>query len=108
MFYDLILVLFGMTLGVFAADPIKKLFTGKYKEEARQKKRVKLLLYLREEKKGKSATTGEMVDHVFKGKVDPKEVNAYLSYIAEAGLIKKINHSDDPKNQTWKFVKTIP
>lgn len=107
MFYDLILVLFGMTLGVFAADPIKKLFTGKYKEEARQKKRVKLLLYLREEKKGKPATTEDMVNHVFSNKVDSKEVNAYLTYIAEAGLIKQVNNSDDPNKHSWKFVKTI-
>ncbi|AOM83465.1 hypothetical protein [Salisediminibacterium beveridgei] len=107
MFYDLILVLFGMTLGVFAAEPIKKLFTGKYQEEARQKKRVKLLLYLREEKNGKSATTGEMVKNVFSNKADPVEVNTYLSYIAEAGLIKQVNNSDDPNEKSWKFVKTI-
>lgn len=106
-FYDLILVLFGMTLGVFAADPIKKLFTGKYKEEARQKKRVKLLLYLREEKQGKPATTKEMAENVFHGKVDVKDIEAYLTYIEEAGLIKKTNQPHDPLKQQWKFVKTI-
>lgn len=107
MFYDLILVLFGMTLGVFAADPIKKLFTGKYKEEARQKKRVKLLLYLREEKQGKPASTEEMAANVFNGKIDAKEIETYLTYIEEAGLIKKTNQPNDPLKQQWKFVKTI-
>lgn len=64
--YDLFLVVFGIVLGVIVSDPLKKLFTGKYKEEARQRKRVKLLIYLREHVK--KHTTEELARHVFFGK----------------------------------------
>ena len=102
--YDLFLVVFGIVLGVIASDPLKKLFTGKYKEEARQKKRVKLLLYIRENKL--NSTTEELAEEVFAGKLDINVVGKLLKEIEDIGLIKsKPSKEQDIRNTKWVYQK---
>ncbi|GAE28126.1 hypothetical protein JCM9140_4321 [Halalkalibacter wakoensis JCM 9140] len=102
--YDLFLVVFGIVLGVMVSDPLKKLFTGKYKEEARQRKRVKLLIYMREYVK--KHTTEELAQHVFLGKIDIATVKQLLIDIEETGLIKRINSKDsDDENIQWVYTE---
>ncbi|MGJ9385631.1 hypothetical protein [Salipaludibacillus sp. CF4.18] len=63
--YDLFLVMIGIVLGVFISDPLKNIVTGKYKEDARQKKRVKLLIHIRENNTKTYPTTTELAEKVF-------------------------------------------
>ncbi|WP_235715030.1 hypothetical protein [Halalkalibacter akibai] len=103
--YDLFLVLFGIILGVIVSEPLKKLFTGKYKEEERQKKRVKLLLYVRENQT-ETLTTEKLANAVFGGKLDISLVNKLLKEIEEIGLIKGIPpKSEDVTKKKWVYVK---
>lgn len=104
--YDLFLVMFGIVLGVIVSDPLKKLFTGKYKEETRQKKRVKLLLYIREKNPKDAPTTEELAERVFSGKIDINTVNELLKEIEEIGLIKRISNKEHNERTTkWVYVK---
>ncbi|SES42521.1 hypothetical protein [Salipaludibacillus aurantiacus] len=104
--YDLLLIITGIIIGVIAADPLKKLFTGGYKEEKRQKKRVKLLLYLREEASREKLTAPVLADKVFKGKEDGETVHQLLEEIEKTGFIKSLKTGDnDWKKQKWFFNK---
>ncbi|WP_199228105.1 hypothetical protein [Salipaludibacillus keqinensis] len=101
--YDFFLVAVGIFIGVIAADPMKKLFTGGYKEEAKQKKRVKLLLYLRETAKNEKVTTEELCEHVFRGKEDMNLVHRLLKDIEATGLIKGLEVKGDISNKKWFY-----
>ncbi|MCR6110100.1 hypothetical protein HXA35_07150 [Bacillus sp. A301a_S52] len=103
--YDFLLVTIGIFIGVIAADPLKKLFTGQYKEDIRQKKRVKLLLYLREEAKGRKVATRELCDAVFKGKENIDTVYKLLKDIEETGLIKSVSATANIEEEKWVFNK---
>ncbi|WP_232735693.1 hypothetical protein [Alteribacter populi] len=104
--YDLFLVIFGIILGVIVSDPLKKIITGKYKEEMRQKKRVKLLLYIRENKTNVASTTEELAERVFAGKLDINTVNKLLKEIEEIGLIKAItNKEQNASKAKWLYLK---
>ena len=104
--YDLFLVTFGIVLGVIASDPLKKIFTGKYKEEARQKKRVKLLVYIRQSQTKSGVTTEELAEKVFSNKIDIKTTYELLREIEEIGLIKAIKPKDTDHNKTkWVYNK---
>ncbi|WNF38588.1 hypothetical protein RJD24_09265 [Bacillaceae bacterium IKA-2] len=104
--YDLILVVFGMVLGIIVSDPLKKLFTGKFKEEARQKKRVQLLLYIRENNTKIAPTTEELSEKVFTGKNDINSVSKLLKEIEKTGLIKGIVNKGQPESKTkWVYLK---
>ncbi|WP_416149056.1 hypothetical protein ACM26V_22860 [Salipaludibacillus sp. HK11] len=100
--YDLLLVVVGIFIGVITADPLKKLFTGGYKEEMRQKKRVKLLLYLRENTKIQKPTTSDLASSVFNGKLDEGTVHKLLEEIEEIGLIKST--PGKPEDKKWFYV----
>lgn len=103
--YDLFLIVFGIVLGVIVSEPLKKLFTGKYKEEERQKKRVKLLLYVRENKEN-APTTEELARNVFAGKLDISLVSKLLEEIEEIGFIKGVpNKNQDDTMKKWVYVK---
>lgn len=102
---DLFLVVFGIVLGVIASDPLKKLFTGKYKEEVRQKKRVKLLLAIRETP-SRASTTEELAEKVFSGKLDIKLVDKLLREVEEIGLIKGMASKDQDERKTkWTYIQ---
>ncbi|WP_078551739.1 hypothetical protein [Bacillus alkalicellulosilyticus] len=101
--YDLFLIVFGIILGMIAKDPLKKIVTGKYKEEARQKKRVKLLIYIRENSAKTAPTTEELAEKVFSGKLDISLVNELLLEIEQFNLIKSI----PSKNQDLSKTKWI-
>lgn len=101
--YDLLLIMVGIFIGVVAADPLKKLFTGGYKEEMRQKKRVKLLLYLREEAKNDKPTAEQLNQLVFKGKEKTETVLSLLKDIEETGLITNISSQSGEKR--WYCTK---
>ncbi|WP_368506108.1 hypothetical protein AB3N04_19875 [Alkalihalophilus sp. As8PL] len=104
--YDLILVVFGIVLGVFIAEPLKNIFTGKHKEEARQKKRVKLLLAIRENKTKIPPTTEELAEKVFSGKLDIKAVEKLLKEVEDTGLIKGVSSKGEGiEKTTWVYVK---
>ncbi|ADU28845.1 hypothetical protein [Evansella cellulosilytica] len=102
--YDLILVVFGMILGVMIKDPLKNIFTGKYKENARQKKRVKLLVSIRGSEK--PLTTEELAQNVFNSKLKIVEVHQLLRDIEEIGFIKGITSKDkDTRKTKWRYIK---
>ncbi|WP_216829747.1 hypothetical protein [Alkalihalobacterium elongatum] len=102
--YDLFLVLFGLILGILVSDPLKKLFTGKYKEEARQKKRVKLLVYIRQNSSKLGPTIEELTEKVFSNKLDMETVSQLLKEIEAHGLIKRVTHKgQDERNTRWVF-----
>ncbi|MDT8861387.1 hypothetical protein N0O92_14290 [Alkalihalobacillus sp. MEB130] len=104
--YDLFLVVFGIILGVIVSDPLKKLYTGKYKEEARQKKRVKLLLQIRENQPKEPFTTEALTEKVFSGKLDVETVYTLLKEIEEFGLIKGMEGKErEIANMKWVYVK---
>jgi len=103
--YDLFLVIMGIFIGVIARDPIKKLFTGGYKEDMRQKKRVKLFLFLREEAVNKKLTTSELADKVFAGKEKEQDVQSLLEEIEKFGLIKSISKSSGD-TKMWFYKKS--
>lgn len=104
--YHLFLVIFGIILGMVAKDPLKNLVTGKYKEDARQKKRVKLLLYIRERDPKKAPTTEELAENVFEGKLAVDAVTELLKEIEALGLIKEVaNRGQSKENSKWQFVK---
>lgn len=102
--YDLVLVVIGIVIGVIAGDPLKKLFTGGYKEEMRQKKRVKLLLYLRENAKNEKLTTSELTDKVFNRKEKEQTVHSLLEEIEKYGLIKGIS-TKSGETKKWFYKK---
>lgn len=103
--YDLFLVIFGIVLGVFASDPLKKLFTGKYKVEKRQKKRVKLLVSIRESGPKKNLTTEELAAKVFSTKVDVETVYELLEEIKQFGLVKEVrNRDEDWRKSKWIYL----
>ncbi|GEL08201.1 hypothetical protein [Salisediminibacterium halotolerans] len=87
--YDFLLVVIGITIGVIAAEPLKKLFTGAYKEDRRQQKRVKLLVHLRQLASGEKRTTKQLNEAVFRNKESDEAVHSYLAYIEESGLIRR-------------------
>ncbi|WP_078427782.1 hypothetical protein [Alkalihalobacterium alkalinitrilicum] len=102
--YDLFLVVFGLILGILVSDPLKKLFNGKYKEEARQKKRVKLLVYIRKNSSKAGPTTEELAEKVFANKVDMDTVKQLLKDVEDTGLIKRIVHKGQEEEKTrWVF-----
>ncbi|MCR6106022.1 hypothetical protein HXA34_06990 [Salipaludibacillus agaradhaerens] len=103
--YDFLLVTIGIFIGVIAGDPLKKLFTGQYKEEIRQKKRVKLLLYLREEAEGGKVSTRELCETVFRGKEHIDTVHKLLEDIEETGLIKSVSTTANVEEKKWAFNK---
>lgn len=104
--YDLFLVTFGIVLGVIASEPLKKLFTGKYKEESRQKKRVQLLLYIRENKSKADPTTEELAKLVFGGKLGINQVYRLLQEIAETGLIQEVPSKEkNQENAKWFYLE---
>ncbi|MFC4735435.1 hypothetical protein ACFO4L_02445 [Bacillus daqingensis] len=83
---DLILVLIGFALGIVSAGPLKNIWTGKWKEDARQNKRVKLLSALQQEA-GYGFTAEELNQRVFNRKLDEADVIELLKEIAESNLI---------------------
>ncbi|CAM3991133.1 hypothetical protein [Alkalicoccus chagannorensis] len=97
--YDLFLVLFGVGLGVFAADPIKNLFTGRWKEQKKQQHRVALLSYLREQE-GKTFSREELNEKVFRGKKAEAEVEKLLQETAESTLIYAVEKRGE---RLWTF-----
>ncbi|QKS72947.1 hypothetical protein FLK61_40835 [Paenalkalicoccus suaedae] len=100
--YDFFLVAFGIIIGVLAADPLKKLFTGKYKEEKRQKNRVKLLVHLR--KSSKRLTTEELREQVFANKISVEEIHTYLTNVKDSGLLVHYPSKDNRMEQDkWQF-----
>ncbi|MDE5415144.1 hypothetical protein [Alkalihalobacterium chitinilyticum] len=102
--YDLFLVMFGLILGIIVKDPLFKIFTGKYKEEARQKKRVKLLVYIRKHGANVGPTTEELAQKVFSNKVDTETVKQLLKDIEDTGLIKRVGHKGQDELKTrWVF-----
>ncbi|UCZ55231.1 hypothetical protein LGQ02_03750 [Bacillus shivajii] len=106
MLYDLFLVLIGIVLGMIVKDPLKNLVTGKYKEDARQKKRVKLLLYIRGNKTKDHPTTEEMAENVFSGKLDIRTVTKLLQEVEETGLIRGVTNRDQDEGKTkWIYQK---
>lgn len=84
--YDLFLVLFGIVIGVVAADPLKKIFTGKYRADKAQRKRVLLLSNLRKSPMEKK-TAEQLNQEVFQGKEKEETVNQLLQEVSESGLI---------------------
>ncbi|WP_280768784.1 hypothetical protein [Salipaludibacillus daqingensis] len=103
--YDLLLVIIGIFIGVIASDPLKKLFTGGFKEDIRQKKRVKLLLYLREDTKYQKPSTSELAEKVFNGKESEETVHELLKEIEGFGLIKSISRKND-QTKRWVYTKS--
>ncbi|WP_444684315.1 hypothetical protein [Alkalicoccus luteus] len=83
---DLILVLIGFALGIVSAGPLKNIVTGKWKEDARQNKRVKLLSALQQEAVY-GFTAEELNQRVFNRKLDEADVIELLKEIAESNLI---------------------
>ncbi|MDG5787103.1 hypothetical protein QA612_06325 [Evansella sp. AB-P1] len=104
--YDLFLVVIGIVLGIIVKDPLKNIITGKYKEDARQKKRVKLLLYIRENKGKNNPTTEELAEKVFLGKLDTSTVQQLLKEIEEIGLIRRMTTKEKVDGKTkWIYQK---
>ncbi|NJP38796.1 hypothetical protein [Alkalicoccus luteus] len=97
--YDLILVLIGFGLGIVSAGPLKNMFSGKWREDARQKKRVKLLSFL-QQSSGKGYTAAELNQIVFKEKLNADDVDKLLSEIAESALIYN-------KSNRWYFADDV-
>ncbi len=86
-------------------DPLKNLVTGKFKEDARQKKRVKLLLHIRQNEKT-HFTTEDLAQKVFAGKLDTANVSKLLKDIEETGLIKGVVSRDqDVRKTKWIYQK---
>ncbi|WP_100372972.1 hypothetical protein [Bacillus sp. FJAT-45037] len=105
-FYDLLLVGFGIILGIVVSGPLKRLFTGKHKEDARQKKRVKLLLYIRENTSKIPPTTEELSAKVFSDRLDLAHVHKLLEEVEDTGLIKGVQSKDtDPRQTKWVYLK---
>lgn len=85
--YDLFLVIFGITIGVIAAEPIKKIAKGSYKDEKLQRKRVKLLTNLRQDPAQKKSTA-QLNLEVFGGKESEEKIIYLLKEIKESELIR--------------------
>lgn len=97
--YDLFLVLFGIVIGVAAAAPLKNLFSGKYRKNKIQRKRVQLLTQLRKNPEDKK-TAGQLNTEVFHEKEKEEVVEQLLQEIAETELIySKERHG----KIYWKF-----
>ncbi|SDN22726.1 hypothetical protein [Alkalicoccus daliensis] len=97
--YDLFLVLFGMTIGVIAAEPLKKIFTGKYTQDKMQQKRVKLLTHLRKNP-GRKKSTEALNTEIFNGKEKDDRIYQLLKDIEETKLIRS---TEKQNTMYWQF-----